>query len=198
MASQQTSPSISRRAALAGLGMSGLVLAAERIGASARGSGDLAGHPAVGAWLVSLPGAPGIPHAANVSVFFADGSVINMVPVSRMGPNGVTIASGGVGRWESTGEYTVRLTHVQLLSGPDGAYLGTLTIHGNPRISEDGNSFVDDSPDSYAEIRDPAGAIVMSTESAHARVAEPVTATRFTVDNPGFPEGTPAAATPTG
>jgi hypothetical protein len=78
----------------------------------------------------------------------------------------------------------------------DGTYVGTLTIVGHPSISEDGQTFVDDSPDSYAIIRDPAGAVVMSTEEQHARVAQPLTATRFEIDNPGFPVSTPEAGTP--
>jgi hypothetical protein len=41
-----------------------------------------------------------------------------------------------------------------------------------------------------------SGAVVMSTEEQHARVEQPVTATRFEIDNPGFPVSTPEAGTP--
>lgn len=138
-----------------------------------------------------MPGAPDAPAVANVSINTGDGFVVNMAPVARSGPQGITIASGAAGVWESTGERSSHFTVVQTLSNPDGLYLGTLTIDGFPTVSEDGMTFIDDSPESYVTIRDPAGNVVSVIEGA--RVAQPVTGTRIVTGSPGFPESTPVA-----
>ncbi len=83
-----------------------------------------------------------------------------MAPVTRVGPKGVTIASSGVGRWESTGERDCHFRVVQVLSNHAGDYLGTLTIDGHLTVSEDGLTVIDNSPESQGVIRDPVGKVV--------------------------------------
>ncbi len=194
MCDQRPPETVSRRTALAAFGVAGvgLALTAPSIGAIAQEtSSTMAKHPMVGVWLALVPGAPDAPPVANVTINTVDGLVVNMAPVARSGPQGVTIASGGAGVWESTGERSWHFTVVQALSNPDGVYLGTLTIDGFPTVSEDGMSFIDDSPESHATIRDPAGNVVSVIEGA--RVAQPVTGTRIVTGSPGFPESTPVA-----
>lgn len=114
-----------------------------------------------------------------------------MAPASRVGPSGITIASGGVGRWESSGEHTCHFTTVQVLSNPEGMYLGTLTIDGHLTVSDDGMTVSDTSPESLGIIRDPLGKVV-STLNGH-RDKNPVKGTRMDVGASSFPEGTPGA-----
>lgn len=52
-------------------------------------------------------------------------------------------------------------------------------------------TFIDDSPESLVNIRDPAGNVVSVIEGA--RVAQPVTGTRIVTGSPGFPESTSGA-----
>ena len=47
-----------------------------------------------------------------------------------------------------------------MLSDTNGALLGTVTMDGYPRASEDGQTFIDDGELVMVTIRDPAGAIV--------------------------------------
>lgn len=185
---------VSRRTALAGFGAGGLglALAAHAVPAMAQDTaGDLADHPLVGGWLAQVPTAPGAPPVANVTINTADGFVINVAPVVRSGPNGVSVASGGVGMWESAGERSAHFTIVQVLSSLEGTFLGTVTIDGHPTVSEDGMTFIDDSPESLVTIRDPAGNVVSVVEGA--RVEQPVMGTRIEVGMPGFPEATPVS-----
>lgn len=194
--STSESHSLSRRAAVAGLGASSLALATSRLGVSAQeATPPMAGHPIVGTWLSLVPMAPGTPPVANPTLFSPDGGVVVMAPASRVGPQGVTIASGGVGRWESTGERACRFMTVQVLSNPAGAYLGTLTIEGNLVVSDDGMTVTDSSPESHGTIRDPLGKVISTINGA--RDKNPVKGTRMDVGSPGYPEGTPAASTPT-
>jgi len=194
MKTHRTPTAVSRRTALAGFGAGGLGLAlsGHAFPAIAQDTAeDLSGHPFVGAWLALVPAGPDAPPVANVTVNTADGFVTNMAPVARGGPNGVSVASGGVGTWESTGERSARFTMVQVLSNLEGVFLGTVTIDGHPTVSEDGMTFIDDSPESRVTIRDPAGNVVSVIEGA--RVTQPVTGTLIGVGMPGFPEATPVS-----
>jgi hypothetical protein len=191
MQEHHTQDHVSRRLALASLAAGGASLLIPRA-VSGEDAGSAADHPIVGCWLAHVPGAPGVPAAANVTINTVDGFVVNMAPPARVSPNGVTIASGGVGVWESTGERTAHFTVVQVLSAPDGTYLGSLTIDGNPRVSDDGLSFIDDSPESGVTFRDADGNVVNVIEGA--RVDQPLNGTRIGPGMPGFPVASPEAA----
>jgi hypothetical protein len=194
MSDQQHQGMVSRRTALAGIGIGGLglALATKRAVVSAQdASADLASHPIVGSWLVTVPTGPDTPPVANSGLYSPDGSVVNMAPVTRMGPQDVSLASGAVGRWESAVDRVAHFTMVQMLSSPEGVFIGTVTIDGNPTVSDDGMTFTDDSPESTVTVRDPAGNVVSAIEGA--RVQAPITAVRIAVGAPGFPEATPVS-----
>lgn len=89
--------SVSRRAALAGLGAGGLgvALGSRLAGASAgEQAGPLADHPLAGIWMamVTLPSAPDVAVAVP-SIYGADGFVLLAFPPSQVGPNGVQFKS---------------------------------------------------------------------------------------------------------
>ena len=199
MTSSPTAAAVSRRAALAGLGAGGLglALAAHARGASAQeGPDSLTGHPLAGTWLaMANPPLPDAPQVAAPSYYGADGAVLLVFPLTQAGPQGVQFAAPAMGTWEADGERRGHFTAVQALSDAAGTYLGTVTIDGYPEVSEDGQTFVDDGSKAVVTIRDAAGAVVQEVAGVFAR---PVTATRMGPGAPGFPEGTPAAGTPTG
>ncbi len=184
--------SVSRRTALAGLGAGGLGLAfaSRSAGASAMA---LADHPLAGVWMamVTLPTAPDVPVAVP-GVYGADGSVLLAFPPSQVGPMGVQLKSVMIGAWEAVDERSGHFTAVQMLSDVDGAYLGSMTIDGYPAVSEDGQTFEDQSPDALITIRDAANAIVATVEGGSPN---PVLGIRMGAGNPGFPE-IPGEATP--
>jgi hypothetical protein len=181
--------SVSRRAALAGLGAGslGLVLAAtsEPVAAQDATPVPMAGHPIVGVWNVKA--APG----PNVAAFFADGTAILALPTTSVGPQGVQFVTALVGRWEPVSARGVHFTAVQLISDLNGTYTGSATVDGHPVVSEDGQTLSDDAPDTAVTIRDAAGTVV-------AFLPGPATAVRMGVGAPGFPEGPPTGGTPTG
>lgn len=178
-------PSLSRRAALAGLGAGSLALAAHKLaGAPAQATGALADHPNVGVWLVDSP------IGRALAVYSADGSVVTALAASQAGRQGVMFASTQVGTWEATGERSTHLTVVQLLSDGAGAYAGSVTVDAFQDVSADGQSFVSGEGTS-ATIRDAADRIIDVVTGG-----PPATGVRMGVGAPGFPEGTPTAATP--
>lgn len=162
-------------------------------GTSAQEETDtLAGHPLVGTWLAMAPG------GASPETFAADGSFIASPPILEAGSEGVTFLSPLLGVWESTGERSGHFTAVQALSDASGAYTGSLTIDGYLDVSDDGQSFIDDGPETTLTFRDAANtvvAVVKPYEAGDDSVA-PVTAIRMAVDAPGFPAETTAEATP--
>jgi hypothetical protein len=182
--------SLSRRTALVGLGGGGIGVALAtrgRIAAAQDAQSDaMATHLMVGAWMASTPSglAPGI--------FFPDGTVIVTVPVTGNSPLGTTYVSTQPGTWEPVSERGIHFTGVQLHSDANGNYVGSITIDGHPVVSEDGQSLVDDSPESGPTIRDAYGNVLDVL-----RGGPPVTGVRIGVGAPGFPEASPAASTPT-
>lgn len=163
-------------------------VAAATVAAEAPTDADsLAGHPLVGAWLAMVPGPPDTPAVANPTIFTADGQVMLVAPGTRAEPNGVRVASGGIGTWESTGERSGAFTAVRVLSDADGAYLGTATIEGHLTVSDDGLTNSDTSPESKITIRDPAGNVV-SVVPGH-RDLQPVTSTRIAVGSATLQSG---------
>jgi hypothetical protein len=154
---------------------------------------SLAGHPLVGTWLAITP------FGASPETFSADGSFVAGPPIAEPGADGVQFLGPAIGVWESTGPRSGRATFVQALAGATGAYTGTLTIDAHLDVSEDGQSFVDDSPETTITIRDTAHAVVQVIKPYEAGDGSvpPVTAIRMAVGAPGFPAGTPGTATPT-
>jgi hypothetical protein len=189
MSTLNTRDSISRRTALAGFGAGslGLALAAAARPASAQNATpvDLSGHPNVGVWMIDSP------IGRAIAVYSADGSVITALAASQAGPGGVSFSSTQIGTWEATGERSSHLTVVQLLSDDAGAYTGSVTVDAFQEVSEDGQTFTSG-----------AGTTVTIRDAAHAVLqviadSPPAVGTRMSPGAPGFPEGTPTAATPT-
>ena len=179
---------LSRRAALGYGAALGAVLGIGPLGRSSAqeaASDAMANHPMVGAWMASTQFGPA------PGVFFADGTVVITVPATQTGPQGVTFVSSEVGTWEPISERGIHFTAVQLHSDANGTYTGSVTIDGHPTASEDGQSFVDDSPETGPTIRDSAGNVLDVV-----RGGPPVTGVRMGVGAPGFPEGITEAATP--
>jgi hypothetical protein len=151
---------------------------------------SLEGHPLVGSWVALTP------FGASAETFAADGSFVAGYPVVEQGPMGAAYYSSGVGVWESTGPRSGRFTSVQAITDADGTSLGTLTIDGHLDVSDDGQHFVDDSPETTLTFRDATGAVVAAiTPFQGDEPMAPVTGTRMAVGAPGIPEGT-SAATP--
>jgi hypothetical protein len=151
--------------------------------------GDLASHPIVGVWTVAAPTGPAL------AVFSADGTNIQGVPAAQAGPQGVTFTGAQVGTWEPIDERQVHFTGVQLLTDATGAFVGSVTIDGHPRVSEDGQSIVDDDPETTITVRDATHNVVDVIKPFPG--GPPATGVRMGVGAPGFPEGTSAAGTPT-
>ena len=66
-----------------------------------------------------------------------------------------------------------------------GHLVGSVTIDGHPKVSEDGMSFTDDGSLVTVTIRDAAGEVVMVVPPNTD--GPPVTAIKMRVGNPGFP-----------
>jgi len=180
---------LSRRTALGGVGAAAAALSLgqlDRAAAQEATPEAMATHPILGAWMVATPAGP------SMAVFFADGINIQGLPASQTAPFGVSFVSPQVGTWEPTGPRSVHFTGVQFHSDANGALVGTITIDGYPTVSEDGQTLLDDNPESGPTIRDATGNVIDVL-----RGGPPVTAVRMGVGSPGFPEGTPATGTPT-
>ena len=191
MTTRPTDRSVSRRAALAGLGAGGLGLALAARGAVAQDAtaDALANHPIVGVWMMTTPIGPGL------AVFTADGIHIGGVPTAQAGPQGVTFTGAQAGTWEPTGPRGIHFTGVQLLTDAAGAFVGSVTVDGHPRVSDGGQTIVDDAPETTITVRDAAHNVVEVVTPYPGGV--PTTGVRMGVGAPGFPEGTPASGTPT-
>jgi hypothetical protein len=192
MSNGQNSHVPSRRAVVASLGAGGLGLAlAARSGVAIAqdNSGDLAGHPLVGTWLVMTPGAV-VPQSHG-----PDGSILAAFPPNYVDPIlGLTFQGVALGRWESTGARSGRFTFIQALSDDAGAYIGTWQLAGYLEASEDGQSWVGGQIPSRVIVRDAGNTVIFDEEEP---VDQPVTATRVgaTAESVVLP-ATPAAATP--
>jgi hypothetical protein len=91
-------------------------------------------HPIVGVWMVAAPTGPAL------AVFSADGANIQGVPAAQAGPQGVTFTGAQIGTCEPVDERRIHFTGVQLLAGDNSAFVGSVTIDGHPRVSDDGRS----------------------------------------------------------
>jgi hypothetical protein len=150
---------------------------------------DYSDHPIVGAWMVATPIGP------SLAVFFADGTNIQGVPTAQAGPLGVTFTGAQVGTWEPDGDRRIHFTGVQLHTDAGGAFVGTVTIDGHPRVSADGQTLIDDAPETTVTVRDAANSVVSVITSNTG--GPPATGVRMGVGAPGFPPTTPNAGTPT-
>ena len=178
---------VSRRTALAGLGAGGLGLAlaaTARPAAAQDATSEMATHPQVGVWMVDSP------IGRAIAVYSAEGSVVTALAASQAGPRGVAFASTQVGTWEATGARGAHLTVVQLLSDGAGAYAGSVTVDAYQEVSEDGRSWRSGAGSSVT-IRDAADTVLDVLSDP-----PPAVGTRMGPGAPGFPGGTPAAATP--
>jgi hypothetical protein len=188
MTTSRIDRSVSRRSAIAGIGAGGaaVALAAVANRASAQ-EGSLADHPLTGTWMTiansMLPDSPQVPHVAQ---FFADGTVLLLIPPGDIGPDGPMLQSASVGIWEAydaqRGHFIVTQTHCDL----NGNVVGMVTVEGYPLVNEDGQSFSDDGEMVTVTIRDPFGVVLDSFPGAGA----PVRGNRLTFDNATFPEPT--------
>jgi hypothetical protein len=156
-----------------------------------------ADHPLMGMWLAmaNSPRQDLDPQFPAPSLFAADGTVILGFVPAQIGMEGELQYTGSpMGVWEPYDEQTGHFTAVQVLADKIGVLAGTVTIDGHPKVSEDGNSFIDDGSLVTVTIRDPAGAVVAvippSTDG------EPVTAFRMRVGLPGFPGDDDATPVP--
>jgi hypothetical protein len=145
------------------------------------------GHPIVGAWLVTTPIGP------SLAVFSGDGINIQGVPTVQAGPHGLTFTGAQVGAWEPISDRQIHFTGVQLQTDATGTFVGTVTIDGHPRVSDDGQTLIDDAPETTITIRDAANTVVQVIPGPPNPPARGV---RMAVGAPGFPAGTPAAGTP--
>lgn len=182
--------SLSRRAAI---GRAGSLVAALGLGSHAGraaaqdGAPDaMATHPIVGSWMVATPAGPAM------AVFFADGTNIQGLPATMPGPLGATFVSTQIGRWEPSGPRSARFTGVQLHTDANGALVGTVTIDAHPTVSEDGQTFRDDDPESGPTVRNATGEII-----AVPRGAPPAIGVRMGVGTPGLPGTSRTLGSPT-
>ena len=191
MTTRPSNRPVSRRSALAGLGVGGLGLtlaAPSRRAIAQEAGGDLAGHPLVGTWAVMSPG------GVNPQTHGPDGSVIAAFPPNYVDPVlGLTFQGSALGRWESTGARGGRIAFIQALSDGDGAYVGTFQFEADLDASEDGQSWTGGAP--RIVVRDAGNAGIFDQV---VPVDPPVTATRVgaTIDSVVLPVATPAAGTP--
>ena len=173
--------------------VSAVVVGRAAIGTSAQDeTASLAGHPLVGTWMAMTP------FGASPETFAADGSFSAGPPIIEPGSNGGVLYLGpAIGVWKSTGERTGSATFVQALGDASGAYTGTLTIDANLAVSEDGQSFVDNFPETTLTFRDAGNNVLQVIHPwAAGSTTPPVTGQRMAVGDPGLPPATPAAATP--
>ncbi len=187
---------LSRRTAVAGLAAGGLGVAAGAHRASAQEM-NLADHPIQGMWLaMANPPRSGVdPQVPVPSYYGADGTcILHFVPAQVAMDDSLQFAGAPMGVWEPYDERTAHFTVVQTLVDATGKLVGTATIDGHPKASEDGMTFSDDGSLVTVTIRNPAGEVVMvippNTDNA------PVTGIRMRVGNPGFPgddEATPVS-----
>lgn len=211
--------SLTRRAALAGLGAGGLGLAfsshlaagppvANReTGVDSGGSSDvvtqmavpvdlhsensmaastvsLASHPLTGLWLASVR-RPSNPEETMVvpSVFSADGTVMLMFPVSESGDDGVLLKGMAIGTWESLDYQSGHFTVVQVLSDSEGAFKGSVTIDGYPRVLPGGTTLEANSESSIMTFRD---AVNRVTHVLQGAIASNMAGARMSPGHSGF------------
>lgn len=200
--------SLSRRAALAGLGAASLGLfmsvqagahAPNRETGSSGSAGELAAsatspsgaqaplasHPLVGLWLtqLALPSHPD--DVVTVPALFgADGSAVLIFPCTESGDAGVMLKGAAVGTWAPIDDRYAHFTAVHALSGIDGRYQGTATFDAYPRINDDNETFDVETQFDLFTTRDNLNEIVGSHPGPHRN---PMRGYRMHPGKPGFP-----------
>ena len=195
MTTAHENSNVSRRTALAGLGASAAVLATSRHGAAQTMS--TADHPLMGVWLAMAnpPAQRDDPQFPAPSIFAADGTVVLGFVPAAIGMDGkIQFPGSPIGVWEPYDEQTGHFTAVQAIADMTGALVGSVTIDGHPKVSEDGLSFIDDGSLVTITIRDATGAVV--TVVPPNTDGPPVTAIKMRVGNPGFPDEEDATPVP--
>jgi hypothetical protein len=192
--------SLSRRTALGRVAAVGAALGfTTRLSSAAAqdARSEMAKHPIVGSWWVSLASTGAMDQESLASTgamdqesvldtFTADGTVLASVkPVSPAPPGaafGQTFASLMHGTWTVAGPNQVALTLVRLQTDESGNYLGTVTVPAVGEVSSDGQGL---SGSFTYDVADPAGNVVASGTGTFE-------GTRLEVQ----PMGTPPAGTP--
>jgi hypothetical protein len=188
----EPSSRLSRRGAVAALAGTTGALGLDRLHRAAAQEAtptDLAAHPLVGTWAVMTPG------GVVPQIHSPDGSIISAFAPNYVDPSlGLTFQGPALGRWESTGPRSGHFTVIRALSDADGTYLGTFQFEAHPDVSEDGQSFINSTPQRVI-VRDAANNVTFDQVLPSD---PPVTATRIgaTMESVVLP-ATPAAATPT-
>lgn len=191
MTNPRTRESMSRRAALAGLGAAGAGLAmAAAVGQAAAQDAtptDRAAHPLTGMWLaMANPARAEDPQLPATSLFAADGTVILNFTPADIGMDGhVEFPGSYMGVWEPYDARTGHFTAVRSIADATGKLVGSVTVDGHPKVSEDGTTFIDDGSKVTVTIRDAAGKVV--TVVPPGTPGRPITAVKMRVGNPGFP-----------
>jgi len=184
MTTSNTGHAVSRRSALAGLGVGGLGLALTARGVAAQDATptSLVGHPFVGTWIVDRnPDDP--TEIPTYNVVTSDGTIIDPTV-------------GGVGVWEATGPTSANFT----LTGTITELSAYFLVRGSVMIDEGGGS----ATNTYSSTVVAADGTVMDDLTAVGATAtysrlrlEPVDATGPLPEFPVWTPAPPAAATPT-
>src|SRR3954451_16924666 len=147
--------SLSRRAALGGVGVAAAALGlgtVSRVAAQDATPSVMATHPIVGVWLnmnATIPPSP------SVSIYSADGSFMSINPVNyKDTTRGVVYASDLIGTWEPISERGIHLTGISLETDANALFTGSLTLDAYPEVSEDGQTWIHDGTQVKATIRD--------------------------------------------
>ena len=188
MCTPNSTNTVTRRTAVAGVGASGLGVALGGRRAGATQGMTTIDYPMMGMWLAmgNPPRRGEDPQFPAPSLFAADGTVmLGFVPAQIGMDDAVQFSGAPMGVWEPYDERTAHFTVVQVLADMTGKLIGSATIDGHPSASDDGLTFSDDGSLVTVTIRDAAGVIVMVIPPSTDGL--PVTGVKMRVGNPGFP-----------
>lgn len=182
--------SLSRRSALAGLGVGSLGFFARQVANAGESAGSQAEatsvrscHPLAGLWLSHIAiSAEGDQTAAAPAFFGADGTAVLVYPCAEASENGIQIRGLALGTWAPIDDHEARFTAVQVCFGADGTYQGTRTYDGYPVVSDDGASFEVKGELDLMTVRDAGNAIIGS----HAGARRSMFGSRMAPGNAGF------------
>ncbi len=159
MTTSKPARTVSRRAALAGLGAGGVGLAlaaTARHTAAQDAATEMANHPLVGTWLAGRA-----PNDISVAHWGPDGSMTTNLPTVGTGADGaITHSDPALGSWVPESARGIHFVFTNRTYDATGALTGTFTVEGHPVASEDGLSFWDDAVEATVTIRDPNGVVV--------------------------------------
>jgi hypothetical protein len=172
--------SVTRRNALAGIGVGGLSAALAVQKTKAAQTASQADHPFVGSWMVmNTP--------PNIG--------LNFGVASSLDPNlGAIFNTPGAGTWEALDDASSHVTMVWFNSDADGMFLGSVQLDGYPVIDPSGQSWLDDGSKTKVTFRD-ASNMVTLVLGGDGSLAGHTVAYRMAPGSSGFPEA--GEATPT-